>query len=153
VEALWKRLKGSHSVSLAASIRRVALPHQVPTGRNPAMLLGGRPLLTYQLCLNALMERVKLGFAGTNIEQLMHLRASRLVFDQQIGGEGGTLCKLMYFGAWTYPPRDLADMLMMGEIDHLAYLGHFGEEPECLLGAKIVEGLHDVVGDKRHRTA
>ena len=46
---------------------------------------------------------------------------------------------------------DLADMLMMGEIDHLAYLGHFGEEPECLLGAKIVEGLHDVVGDKRHR--
>ena len=45
------------------------------------------------------------------------------------------------------------EMAVMGEIDHLAHLGHLGEEAERLLGAEIVEGLHDVVGHEGHRLA
>ncbi len=41
----------------------------------------------------------------------------------------------------------------MREVNHLADLGHFREQAKCLLRAEIIERLHDIVGDERHRTA
>lgn len=51
------------------------------------------------------------------------------------------------------PPGDLAQMLMMGQVDNLAAARHVSEQAKRFLGAKIVEGLHDVVGHERHRAA
>ena len=42
-------------------------------------------------------------------------------------------------------------MQMVGQVDHLPDAAHVGEQPQRLLGAKMVEGLHDVVGDERRR--
>ena len=47
-------------------------------------------------------------------------------------------------------PRDLGKVLMMREVDHLPMAGHLSEQPEGLLGAKIVERFHDVVCDERN---
>ena len=45
--------------------------------------------------------------------------------------------------------RDFAEMAVMGEVDHLARGGHSREQAKCLFRSKIVERLHDVVGEKR----
>ena len=37
----------------------------------------------------------------------------------------------------------------MGEVDHLARGGHAGEQTKGFFRSKIVERLHDVVGEKR----
>jgi hypothetical protein len=50
----------------------------------------------------------------------------------------------------TNPPSNLTEMGMVAQIDHLADSGHISEEPEGFLRPKIVERLHDVVGDKGH---
>gem|GEM_PF-6521790 len=59
----------------------------------------------------------------------------------------------MHSGGRTDPPRNGNNMLMMGEINHLANGGHIGKEPDRLFGAKIIEGLHDVVGNEGHGRA
>ncbi len=45
---------------------------------------------------------------------------------------------------------DLAKMLMMGEVNNLADLGHLRQQAEGFLGSLVVERFHDVVGDERH---
>ncbi len=45
---------------------------------------------------------------------------------------------------------DLGQVLMMRQIDYLPVPGHLGEQPEGLLGAEVIECLHDVVGDERN---
>ena len=49
--------------------------------------------------------------------------------------------------------RDLRQVLMMGEIDHLPHPPHLREQAQRLLGAEMVEGFHDVVGDEGRRDA
>ena len=46
---------------------------------------------------------------------------------------------------------DLAQVLVMREIDHLARPRHFSKQPEHLLRPDMVEGFHDVVGDEGNR--
>ncbi|WP_352772511.1 hypothetical protein [Mesorhizobium sp. M0684] len=43
---------------------------------------------------------------------------------------------------------DLARVLVMGQINHLASACHLTKQPENLLGPETVEGLHDVVGNE-----
>lgn len=50
----------------------------------------------------------------------------------------------------TDAPGDLAEMLMMGQVDDLAALCHVREQPEGFFGTEIVEGLHDVIGHEGH---
>jgi hypothetical protein len=40
---------------------------------------------------------------------------------------------------------------MVGEVDDLADAAHVGEQAQRLLGAEVIERLHDVVGDERRR--
>ncbi len=52
-----------------------------------------------------------------------------------------------------YASNYLAQVLVMSEVDDLSGLRHLGEQAEGFLGAKIVERLHDIVGDERHSAA
>src|SRR6185437_9903968 len=45
--------------------------------------------------------------------------------------------------------RDFAEMAVMGEVDHLSRGGHSREKAKGFFRSKIVERLHDVVGEKR----
>lgn len=49
--------------------------------------------------------------------------------------------------------RDVAKMLVVREIDDLTRRRHFREQTESFLRAEVIEGLHDVVGDKRNRAS
>src|SRR3546814_9968823 len=48
---------------------------------------------------------------------------------------------------------DGAQMPVVRQVDHLADPGHLREQAAGLLGAEVVEGFHDVVGDEGHRPA
>jgi hypothetical protein len=52
-----------------------------------------------------------------------------------------------------YAPRDLTKVPVMCQIDHLSHPRRLAEETEHLLRARIVEALHDVVGDERYGRA
>ena len=49
--------------------------------------------------------------------------------------------------------RDVAEMLMVGQIDHLPFVRHVAQESEGLFRANVVEGLHDIVRNERHGRA
>lgn len=59
--------------------------------------------------------------------------------------------QLVYARIRTNPPGDVAKMLVMRQINYLTHFRHIGEEPESFLRPKVVERLHDVVGDKGNR--
>lgn len=56
--------------------------------------------------------------------------------------------ELMHPDTRTCSLGDVTEMQMVREVDHLPCIGHFGKEPERLLCAKVVERLHDIVGDE-----
>ena len=64
----------------------------------------------------------------------------------------GDISKLVYAHAGAGCHCNFAQMLMVREIYYLSYVGHFAKQWECFLCAVIIEGFHDVIGDKRHRT-
>jgi len=49
-----------------------------------------------------------------------------------------------------HPLGDLAKMPVMGQVDDLPHLRHLAQKPKDFFRARIVEALHDVVGDERH---
>jgi hypothetical protein len=59
----------------------------------------------------------------------------------------------MDFGTRTHFLRDIAEVPMVGEINHLTHFRHVSEASKRFLGAEIVERLHDIIGDERHRRA
>lgn len=63
----------------------------------------------------------------------------------------GSMRQLVDRHARAHLSRKVAQVLMVGEVDHLAHLCHFGEEAEGLLRTEIVKGLHDVIGEEGHR--
>ena len=56
----------------------------------------------------------------------------------------------MQLDAWAHSLSDIAEVRVMGQINHLAYFSHLGEQPERLFRAKVIKGFHDIVGDERH---
>ena len=48
--------------------------------------------------------------------------------------------------------RDVAQVPVVAEVDHLSRFAHVGEQAERLFGAKVVEGLENVVGNERNRS-
>ncbi|WP_312409840.1 hypothetical protein, partial [Shinella sp.] len=49
--------------------------------------------------------------------------------------------------------RKIAQMLVMGEINHLPAHRHITHHPERVQRPAIVEGLHDIVGNEGHDLA
>lgn len=47
--------------------------------------------------------------------------------------------------------RNLTQVLMMREVNHLAHTSHLAEQSENFLRPEMVESLHDVVGNERNR--
>ena len=68
-----------------------------------------------------------------------------------LGGAGGRgVGEVVDADGGAYLAGDVAEMAMVAEINRLAFHGHVGEKAEGLLGAEIVEGLQDIIGDERH---
>ena len=57
----------------------------------------------------------------------------------------------MHAHARNRPFRDVPEVVVVGQVDHLPQPRHLAEHPQCLLGPEVVKGLHDIIRDERHR--
>ena len=68
---------------------------------------------------------------------------------RSLTGLGYGRFQIVNLNGGTYTLGNLTKMLVVSQVDYLSHLSHLSKEPESLLRAKIVETLHNVIGDER----